>query len=363
MKYKTYNSLFIKNISITISSKKNLTLYWAFVSNLWLRISKKYYYILVSNGVKIIPKNNTVINKSQCLGITIAGSKCKRFVSNNYCFQHKTGVHTSDPYDRMRALDQFYTTQDNANLCSQLYSKSVNISYAEDIIIEPSAGNGAFINSIDKLSKNTLFIDIDPKHNRVQECDFFKFNADLKKFKKVHVVGNPPFNILNQFLKQAFKLADSIGFILPLSYRKDSRKKVFPLNFHCVHEHIFLDKGFYFNGKIHKVNTVFQIWEKRAYNRAAVVKISSQFVKFVKKTDNPTLAFRRVGGANNCGELSSIIQGKSVNTHYFIKLQCGLDICSFLEVYKKIVFSHNNTVAQKSISQQELLIELNKHGI
>jgi hypothetical protein len=78
-------------------------------------------------------------------------------------------------------------------------------------------------------------------------------------------------------------------------------------------------------------------------------------IEFVKKNDNPTLAFRCVG--YDCGEVSSITQDKSTNTHYFIKLRNGLDSVTFFEAYKKIKFLHNNTVGQKSISKQELLLE------
>jgi hypothetical protein len=81
----------------------------------------------------------------------------------------------------------------------------------------------------------------------------------------------------------------------------------------------------------------------------------------VKKKDLPTLAFRRVGC--KCGEISSIIENKSESSHYFIKLKKGLSKLKFFAIYKKIKFSHNNTVAQKSISQQELLLELKKYGL
>lgn len=204
---------------------------------------------------------NDNATKNKCLGFTKKGVACGRLLSgNSKCFQHKSELYdVNASYKKSKDLDQFYTTEHNANLCTQLYSKFIGVNRDNDVIIEPSAGNGSFINNIDKLSKNVFLIDVDPKHSRIEVGDFLKFNKNLNTFKKVHVIGNPPFSIVNKFLKQAFKIADGIGFILPLSFRKESRQKVFPLNFHCIHERILLSNIFYFNGRVHKVPTMFQV--------------------------------------------------------------------------------------------------------
>jgi len=93
----------------------------------------------------------------------------------------------------------------------------------------------------------------------MENCDFLYLNSNLGKFKKVHIIGNPPFNAVNKFIKKASKIANIIGFILPLSFVKESRKKVFPLNFYCVHEHVLLSNDFYFNNSVRKIPTIFQI--------------------------------------------------------------------------------------------------------
>ena len=359
-KYKVYNIKLVEKLKICISIKKNRT-YWAFINKKWKRIAE-VYFVLLKKDIQIISNDTKMITKSQCLGVTKKGVMCSRVVSDIYCFQHKRENFLNTAcYAKAKERDQFYTTQNNVSICTQVYNKFININKEEDIIIEPSAGCGSFINSINKLCNNIFLIDIDPKHKLIQAGNFLNFNKNLDKFKKVHLIGNPPFSIINKFLKQAFKITDSLGFILPLSFRKESRKKIFPLNFHCIHEHIVLDNNFHFNGREHKVPTIFQIWEKRKYNRDAVINISSKYIEFVKKKNNPTLAFRRVGA--KCGEISTIIQDKSESSYYFIKLKKGLDIFKFFEIYKKVKFFHNNTVAQKSISQQELLLELKKYDI
>jgi hypothetical protein len=202
------------------------------------------------------------ITKTQCLGFTKKGTRCSRLLLGNttQCFQHSKGLeHALTCTKKMKALDQFYTSKENTTICIELYSKFISINRNNDVIIEPSAGNGSFINSIDKLSNNIILIDIDPKHSRIEVGDFLNFNKNLNKFKKVHVIGNPPFSVVHKFIKKACKIADSIGFILPLSFRKVSRKKAFPLNFHLVHEYIILSNIFYFNGCDRKVPTAFQI--------------------------------------------------------------------------------------------------------
>jgi hypothetical protein len=156
-------------------------------------------------------------------------------------------------------LNQYYTTQVNVDFCIEIYKRYITLDKNKDIVIEPSAGCGSFINSIKKLCNNNVFIDIDPKHTLIKEGDFLEFSMNLQKFKKVHVLGNPPFNLATKFIKKATSISDVIGFILPLSFRKQSRKKSFSLNFHCIHEQFLPNNDFYFNGVLHKVPSVFQI--------------------------------------------------------------------------------------------------------
>ena len=53
-------------------------------------------------------------------------------------------------------------------------------------------------------------------------------------FKKIHIIGNPPFgrqsSLAIKFIKKSAEFCDSISFILPKSFKKDSLKKHFPLN-------------------------------------------------------------------------------------------------------------------------------------
>ena len=87
-------------------------------------------------------------------------------------------------------------------------------------------------------------------------------------------------------------------------------------------------------------------------------KIRIDFFLFVKKTENPDLAFQRVGSKS--GTLSTDIN-KSKNTNYFLKLINNLALNIFVQEYKKkIHFLHNNTIGIKSISKQELIKQTNE---
>ena len=51
-----------------------------------------------------------------------------------------------------------------------------------DLIIEPSAGNGSFIENIKTLSINYKFYDLKPEHDEVNKQDFLEF--DYKNLKQ-----------------------------------------------------------------------------------------------------------------------------------------------------------------------------------
>jgi hypothetical protein len=234
-----------------------------------------------------------------------------------------------------------------------------------DLCIEPSAGNGAFIKDIKSVFKNYRFYDLEPENKKITKQDYllFDFKKKIKgKFNKIHVIGNPPFgrqsSLAIRFIKKSCSFCDTISFILPKSFKKDSLKKHYPLNFHLVYETDLPDNSFLVNDKEHDVPCVFQIWEKKDHNRKIAKNEKPNKFKFVKKTDNPDISFRRVG--IYAGKISTNIEDKSIQSHYFIKFNDSISD----EMMKKIkdidYKSKNDTVGPKSISKQELIVEFNK---
>lgn len=250
------------------------------------------------------------------------------------------------------SLDKFYTTSETVNECITLL-KSTLIIQETDLIIEPSAGNGAFINAIKSLSSNHKFYDIAPEHPEIVEQDFLALNIDSEG--PIHFVGNPPFgkqsSLAIKFIKKAiaYPSTKSLSFILPKSFRKDSIQKHFPLSFHLEAEIDLSSNVFLVEGKPHNVPCIFQIWTKKDFDRKAIIKLTTEDFTFVKKSDNPNISFRRVGVY--AGKIDKEIASKSEESHYFIRLHNP----EALMRLDALTFDFNNTVGPKSISKQEIL--------
>ena len=69
-------------------------------------------------------------------------------------------------------IDKFYTKQNVAQNCSNIAQQLLNIDNEFDVVIEPSAGNGVFINSLTKICSNCLFYDIQPEHELIITQDY-----------------------------------------------------------------------------------------------------------------------------------------------------------------------------------------------
>ena len=261
-------------------------------------------------------------------------------------------------------IDKYYTNPTTVNLCIEFIKNNIVID-DNDLIIEPSAGNGAFIAGIKSLVYNTLFYDIEPDNEEIIRQDFLKFDINitgLNEFQnKIHIVGNPPFgrqsSLAIQFIKKSCEFADSISFILPKSFKKDSLIKKVPLNFHRIFEVDLPDNSFIVNGDAHNVPCIFQIWAKRSYNRDAIEQIEPLNFNFVKKTENPDISFRRVGV--NAGTINTDCD-KSIQSHYFIKFTNDKSVADNIMRLSTITFDFNNTIGPRSISKQELIQMFNQ---
>ena len=265
-------------------------------------------------------------------------------------------------------IDKFYTKNDIVNMCYNYIQTYLNISYENDLIIEPSAGNGAFISYIKKLSSNYIFYDIQPEYDEIILQDYLQFdinvniNKDLKaKCNTIHIIGNPPFGRQSstaiKFIKKSCEFCNSISFILPKSFKKDSLIKHFPMNFHKIFEIDIPEKAFLLDNKEYNVDTVFQIWEKREYNRDSILLLEPYHFIFVNKFDNPDISFRRVGVY--AGKIETNIEEKSIQSHYFIKFTNNKTIKENIDALSIIKYDFNNTVGPKSISKQELIVKFN----
>jgi len=265
---------------------------------------------------------------------------------------------------KRKITDKYYTSKNTVEKCINLFKDNIKIN-SDDICIEPSAGNGSFINYIKKLFINYKFYDLEPQNDEIIKQDYleFKYNKMIdKKYNKIHILGNPPFgrqsSLAIKFIKKSSEFCDSISFILPKSFKKESLKNKFPLNFHLFCEYDLPEKSFIINGETYDVPCIFQIWIKKNKNRKLPEKLFPKNYKFVKKNDDPDLSFRRVGFYS--GKIEKKINNKSEQSHYFIKFDIKLTDNLFDKLLNINYLSKDDTVGPKSISKQELIKEFNK---
>jgi hypothetical protein len=254
---------------------------------------------------------------------------------------------------RTNTKDQFYTKEAVAKGCiAQLLSLLPHVTTY--LWVEPSAGNGAFLNNF-PASCEKIGLDIEPKGVGILQQDFLKWNPPADK--QILVIGNPPFgrqsSMAKTFISKSCEFAQAIAFILPKSFTKPSMYNAFPLKFHLIHTAELEKDSFILNGTPYDVPCVFQVWEKKGVDRVVENKILPSGFQYVKGSDTYDAAFRRVGGlAGKCYRAGS---GQfSIQSHYFLKFDVGLTqhIDEILEKINSHVFP-SNTVGPRSLSKSE----------
>ena len=264
---------------------------------------------------------------------------------------------------KRKTIDKYYTSPTAVKKCMEIISNNIELN-EDDLCIEPSAGNGSFIDYIKSVFTFYKFYDLEPEHDEIIKTDYLTFDyneINEPKFNKKHVIGNPPFgrqsSLAIKFIKKSCMFCDTISFILPKSFKKDSMKKHFPLNFHLEVEYDLPVNSFIVNNNIYDVPCVFQIWIKKDINRINPTKLVPINYKFVKKEENPDISFRRVGVY--AGNIDREIASKSTQSHYFIKFDNLLTDEKYIELTNINYPCKDNTVGAKSISKQELIKEFN----
>jgi len=256
--------------------------------------------------------------------------------------------------------EKFYTKINIAKTCIAYFIEIIKPSIKSNII-EPSAGNGSFSNVLRKSFKHLTAIDIHKELDYVIQGDYLNYEPDRSKV--IHVIGNPPFgrqsSLVKKFIKHSSKYADSISFILPKSFKKDSVKKVFPRSFHLIYEWDLPKNSFYIasTDKNHNVPCIFQIWKRMDTLRPIIEKPLPIFFSFLKYgEDGIDFAIRRVGG--KAGQLIEDWKNCNTQTHYYIRLN-GIDKKKFINLYNPNAFDSDNTVGPRSISKGELTKVIN----
>ena len=122
-------------------------------------------------------------------------------------------------------IDKYYTKDIVVESCLNMFKKYIEIN-TDDLIVEPSAGNGSFITGIKALTSNYKFYDIEPENKEIIKQDYLLYDySNIKKaYNKIHIIGNPPFgrqsSLAIKFIKKSCEFCDSVSFILPKSFKK-----------------------------------------------------------------------------------------------------------------------------------------------
>ena len=146
------------------------------------------------------------------------------------CSKQRNVKKTQNTKTTSLSLDKFYTKPEISDFCVNVFGSNIKVE-KQDLIVEPSAGGGSFIKKLKELKCNTIFLDVAPEDKQIKQANFLDWRPPKIKG-KIHVIGNPPFgrqsSKCHKFIEHAAGFADTISFILPISFKKIIISQKFP---------------------------------------------------------------------------------------------------------------------------------------
>ncbi len=302
-----------------------------------------------------------ILNRVRNDFATCALEEVVSFTDNKTIYSRIKITKTDDVY----IYDQFNTKEFVAKECLKLLSQSYRFE-DYDLIIEPSAGTGSFFNNLP--ADNRLAIEIDKDLCRANpkyiNKSFFDFEPS-KQYKKVIVVGNPPFGTQNKlsvdFFNHAAKFSEVIAFIIPRTWNKQSIHDRLDKRFHLIKSVDLLEEPFE-GVKSTNVKCCFQIWEKRNKLREKVKKILShedwEFLPYLKKGGDlfpPQDAdFVILAYGSNPGQVSvDLFKWRPKSVHF---IKSNLDKEKLIKRFESLDYScADNSARQSSLCKSDLV--------
>ena len=290
--------------------------------------------------------------------------------------------------ERKDDLDRFYT---KTSVVDDLLNEIILEDY--DVVIEPSAGTGSWSSKID----GCVAIDISPEHPDIMKGDFLEddFHFDeMQKENRILVIGNPPFGRMGakaiKFINKSAQFADTVAFILPRSFRKESLQRRVDKNLWLIKDVDLFEKEkpcFIFKGEDYFAPCVFQVWERRneerdvsqkrvdpvGFSYSNVMNYKIKYEKFYDKKKqmiinrgsgvlrkyieevNANLVVRRVGGAAGTAYVDKI-EERRIPPNYFLWVDNPEEIAKSINKHK---FNIHDTVGPQSLTKGELTIFIN----
>lgn len=192
--------------------------------------------------------------------------------------------------------DQFFTPKDVAKKCWDTFNHEVKINLQDYIFIEPSAGDGSFL---DILPKDSIGLDIEPRSSGIQQQDYLTWKPANTSMKYI-VFGNPPFGLRGHlalnFINHSHSFADYVCFILPQLFESDGkgspRKRV--KGYNLIYSEGLSAMFYSPDNQEVKVNGVFQIWSKHTTNTQYTIKANPEDkMKVYSLSDGGTISSTR----------------------------------------------------------------------
>ena len=288
-----------------------------------------------------------------------------------------------------RELDQFFTNPEVAISCVKSLESILKGKISDfSVILEPSFGKGAFVTALQEsgvLTPNLKYIDIDAQEESFRR-NFLEDSVVPQTFYNTDkpsclVVGNPPFGKNSctaiAFFNRASQFSACIAFILPRTFSKASVQAKLDRHFFLVMEDRVPENGFTFQAGIYSVPCVFQVWIRTSCKdlitttaleasvmtipcglREIPVKVlETDDFKFVKSSEKPDLAIRRVGV--NAGRIFTDTPQKcSDQSHFFLKIIDRKPRSDVIRKLESLDLEQNEikfqTAGNPSISKSEL---------
>jgi hypothetical protein len=170
----------------------------------------------------------------------------------------------------MVSNDKFYTKKEIAQKCIEFTKKYYKLN--DEIVLEPSAGNGSFLDFL----KNFEAYDLLPEDDRIIQKDFFTFESNKKDY---IAIGNPPFGKRSKmaidFFNKVARYSKAICFIVPVSFMKWSVQKQLDDNFKLIDYFYLPLNSFLDREKEFSIRTIFQIWTKKEENSLPDIRLKN----------------------------------------------------------------------------------------
>lgn len=172
---------------------------------------------------------------------------------------------------KAKELDQFYT---DPQVALELTRKTVDMAVdclgydASDLsFVEPSAGEGAFLDAANSCGYSIRGYDIDPQDERVIYNDFLSTPISGVNRDSTVILGNPPFGkrarLALSFINKAFDYVDTVAFIVPNTCERYLTQKNIRVDARLVYSEKLEPNIFTLQGKSCSIRCVFQVWTLR----------------------------------------------------------------------------------------------------